>query len=203
MTSRDRIFEKIHEATNLLPEKTPMPDADSIQAIRSQLMPPSNDTATLVAHFREKWIEVGGLVVESEDELVALLKSLGASMGYVAPGLPAAVLSESFKIETSFDRPRVDEYSFGITKATCGLAETGTVALTDRDTPNRLSALAPWIHVAVLNKESIFPSLSEALSNIEDDPSIVFITGPSKTADIEGVLIKGVHGPGIQVCWLV
>jgi L-lactate dehydrogenase complex protein LldG len=36
-----------------------------------------------------------------------------------------------------------------------------------------------------------------------DDPNIIWVTGPSKTADVEGILIQGVHGPGVQACLLV
>jgi L-lactate dehydrogenase complex protein LldG len=36
-----------------------------------------------------------------------------------------------------------------------------------------------------------------------DDPNIIWVTGPSKTADVEGILIQGVHGPGVQGCLLV
>ena len=203
MNARERILNKIREATQLLPEKEPMPDADEIASIRSTLMPESNDLSKWVTQFQKRWTGVNGLIVSSEDELVELLKTLEAKLGYVAPGISTDALNDSFTIESTFVRERVDEYHFGITKASCGLVETGTIALTDRDTHSRLSALAPWIHVAALRKEDLYPSIAEALANIEYDPSIVFITGPSKTADIEGVLIQGVHGPGVQICWLV
>jgi L-lactate dehydrogenase complex protein LldG len=35
------------------------------------------------------------------------------------------------------------------------------------------------------------------------DPNIIWCTGPSKTADVEGILIEGVHGPGVQIALLV
>jgi L-lactate dehydrogenase complex protein LldG len=75
--------------------------------------------------------------------------------------------------------------------------------LRDADCPYRLGALAPWFHVAVLRKSDICPTIAEAIANLGTDPSIIFVTGPSKTADIEGILIQGVHGPGIQGVLLV
>jgi hypothetical protein len=40
----------------------------------------------------------------------------------------------------------------------------------------------------------------EAILDLGSDPCALWVTGPSKTADVEGILIEGVHGPGIQVC---
>ncbi len=203
MSAREHILNKIREATQPLPEKGSVPEAEAIASIRSTLVPKTDDRAEWVTLFQKRWVGVGGLVVDSEDSLVELLKTFEAKVGYVAPGIGANVLNDSFTIESDFERERVDDYDFCVTSATGGLAETGTVALTDRDSPSRLSALARWIHIAVLEKEKLYPSMSEALADFEYDPSIVFVTGPSKTADIEGVLIRGVHGPGVQICWLV
>ncbi len=108
-----------------------------------------------------------------------------------------------FTVETAFDRTRVDDYDFGITAATGAIAETGTLVLTDQGTSSRLAALAPWVHVAVLRREQIHADISAALAVMPADPNIVWVTGPSKTADVEGILIEGVHGPGVQVALLV
>jgi L-lactate dehydrogenase complex protein LldG len=131
------------------------------------------------------------------------LKELGANKGYLDPKLSAHSLEESFTVERRFNREEVDTYDFGITRATGAIAETGTIVLSDGDTPNRLSALAPWIHVAALNSKTIQATLSDAIPTFGNDPSIVMVTDPSKTADIEGILIEGVHGPGVQICLLV
>ena len=66
-----------------------------------------------------------------------------------------------------------------------------------------LAALAPWIHVAVLEKSSIVRTIPEAIAAFDDSPNIIWLTGPSKTADVEGILIEGVHGPGEQIALLV
>ena len=48
--------------------------------------------------------------------------------------------------------------------------------------------------------ERLYRILREAMPA---DPNIIWVTGPSKTADVEGILIEGVHGPGIQIALLV
>ena len=77
------------------------------------------------------------------------------------------------------------------------------ILLTGVDTSSRLGALAPWIHIAVLERAKIVPTIPDAIALFGVERSALFVTGPSKTADVEGILIKGVHGPGVQVCCLV
>ena len=113
------------------------------------------------------------------------------------------VLAARFTLHTAVDRTVLETLDFGVTRATAGVAETGSVLLTDRDTPDRLAAVATWIHVAVLDPAAIVPGVEEALALAADDPYAVLVTGPSQTADVEGILIRGVHGPGEQVCLLV
>ena len=83
--------------------------------------------------------------------------------------------------------------------AVAAIAETGTVVLTETDTSSRLAALAPWVHVAIVKRAQIFIDVPQAVAALPQDPNIIWCTGPSKTADVEGILIEGVHGPGEQI----
>ncbi|HEX5601397.1 MAG TPA: LUD domain-containing protein, partial [Pyrinomonadaceae bacterium] len=59
-------------------------------------------------------------------------------------------------------------------------------------------SLVPPVHIAIVNASSIVETLSDALALLqkkEISPAITFITGPSRTADIELTLAIGVHGP--------
>ena len=74
--------------------------------------------------------------------------------------------------------------------------------LDDDLTSDRLAALAPWIHVAVVDPATIVRTIPEAIARFGNSPNIIWVTGPSKTADVEGILIEGVHGPGEQIAMI-
>jgi L-lactate dehydrogenase complex protein LldG len=199
---REAIFGKVRAALEPLKERAALPDWDS-ELIRLRTAQPPADP---VALFAERMKAVNGTPMQSVAELVALLAEKGWRRGYCDPALwpklqPA--FADGFTVETTFDRTRVDEFDFGITAATAGIAETGTLILSDSDTSSRLAALAPWVHVAVLDPKAIHPDIGAALAALPKDPNVIWVTGPSKTADIEGILIEGVHGPGIQVALLI
>lgn len=97
----------------------------------------------------------------------------------------------------------------GITDVHAALAETGTlVCCTDAGHGRGLSLLPP-LHIAIVRGRDILPDMLDywqrvaGLSPRELPSSQVFITGPSKTADIEGILITGVHGPGKVIVLVV
>lgn len=201
MNSRENILGKVHAALEPLKERAPLPDWDA-GLVRMRASQPAAD---LVAKFSERMKAVNGTPLQSVAELVALLREKGWKRGYCDPAIWPRLkdgFGEGFTVETSFDRTRVDDYDFGITAATAGIAETGTIILSDSDTSSRLAALAPWLHVAVLNPAKIHADIGAAIAAMPADPNLIWVTGPSKTADIEGILIEGVHGPGMQVALL-
>jgi len=57
--------------------------------------------------------------------------------------------------------------------------------------------------VAVVPRSSLYSDLAQAVAALGSDPNVVWCTGPSKTADVEGILIEGVHGPGAQIALFV
>ena len=88
----------------------------------------------------------------------------------------------------------------GITGADYALADTGTVVLLASSQEARLISLLPPAHIAVVRRERLLTGLDELLSILphpaEQTSSMVLISGPSRTADIEQILVRGVHGPG-------
>ena len=97
-------------------------------------------------------------------------------------------------------RPARDTDLVGITGAFCALAETGTLMMcSGRDTPATTSLL-PETHIAVVSKSRIVSGMEDAWAllrrDVGDMPRAVnFISGPSRTADIEQTVTLGAHGP--------
>ena len=89
-------------------------------------------------------------------------------------------------------------FDVGISTAQAGIAETGTLVLDSACERHRLVSLVPPVHIAIINASAIVETLGDALTLLqrkEISPAITFITGPSRTADIELTLAIGVHGP--------
>lgn len=88
----------------------------------------------------------------------------------------------------------------GITSADYVLADTGSLVMLASPREARLVSLLPPEHLAVVPRDRILTGLDELFSVLpcpaEQTSSMVLITGPSRTADIEQILVRGVHGPG-------
>ena len=90
--------------------------------------------------------------------------------------------------------------SAAITYAEFGIAETGTLVINSKDMDKRLATMIPDVHIAILpeskivkTSEDLIPQINNILS--ESSGYLAFVTGASRTADIERVLVVGVHGP--------
>jgi len=194
---REQIMSRVRSALAPLKERAALPDYDGGLAIMRKLTA-GRDLTEL---FGERLKAVNGLSFNKPAELVARLREGKWLHGYCDPALwptLAPYFAEDFKVETEYDRTRIDDFSFGITRAAGAVAETGTIVLQDRSSARRLAALTPWVHIAYLHREDIYPDLAEAVSRLGTDRNTIWATGPSKTADVEGILIQGVHGPGAQ-----
>lgn len=118
-------------------------------------------------------------------------------------GLKELLNREGLRQITSNDRNDIAEAGIGITGADYAIADTGTlVLLTDENKPRAVSLLPP-VHLAIVRKldmvsdiRELFIILKQELDASHGVPScMTFITGPSRTADIELNLTLGVHGP--------
>jgi len=86
----------------------------------------------------------------------------------------------------------------GISSVEFGIAESGSVCMDGYAYESRIVSMLPPIHIAFMNSKNIVLGITEAfdiIAKVYDRGYISFITGPSRTADIERVLTIGVHGP--------
>jgi L-lactate dehydrogenase complex protein LldG len=130
--------------------------------------------------------ELGGweAVVSAEAEAVALGHSLAGRGVEVRQATPEAAARATL----------------GLTSAIAGVAATGSIVLDSRLAGGRLASLLPPVHLCVLPAERVVAVPADVLRNLGDDPaalpsSLVLVTGPSRTGDIEQLLTIGAHGP--------
>ncbi|MEJ2514651.1 MAG: LUD domain-containing protein [Gammaproteobacteria bacterium] len=154
--------------------------------------------------FLDSFRKAGGVVLDDGPSLGRWLAEQGEGAVYCDPAIASALVkpleAAGLPVCTLFPRDDPDRVFAAITPATAAIAETGTLVLTDGETRDRLAAVATWVHVAVLDPGDVLPGLAASLAALPDDPNVVYVTGPSQTADVEGILIRGVHGPGVQAC---
>jgi L-lactate utilization protein LutC len=97
-------------------------------------------------------------------------------------------------------RDLCEKADFGITSADYALGDTGTLVMIASPAEARLVSLLPPAHIAVVPAERMLTGLDELFTLVplpaDATSSMVLITGPSRTADIEQILVRGVHGPG-------
>lgn len=113
-----------------------------------------------------------------------------------ADGLPERV-AYSAQVETFKDD--LFQIDAGITSVRGGVADTGAVVLWPTPHEPRLLSLVPPVHIAVLDADTIYNSMTEMMASENwaggMPTNALLISGPSKTADIEFTLVFGVHGP--------
>ncbi|MDD2922733.1 MAG: LUD domain-containing protein, partial [Anaerolineales bacterium] len=153
-------------------------------------------SVSLVEQFIKELAALGGHAYRTKavtKDVIEFLKSRNVNKIHLEPN----TLDESLLKEANIDfvyEPD-DQLTAGVTKTLCGLADTGSVLVADGAGNPLRGSLLPEIHIAILESKNILPSLSDAIDLTKDTRAAVFITGPSRTADIEMTLTIGVHGP--------
>jgi len=169
---------------------------------RGPLPPPPDDP---VACFKERAIKLSSDVLETNDHMAVptlLASYLGERRlplrGVCWPAL--AGLPWSTAGLEILSRPAGDQDPAGVTGAFCAIAETGTLMLlSGADTPATTSLL-PETHVALLDPRRIVTTMEDAWDLLRKEHkqpprAVNFVSGPSRTADIEQTVTLGAHGP--------
>ena len=161
----------------------------------------------IVTRFCDKLVAVNGeaLVVSNAEEAVYALQTI---IDEVLPRKVALSDSDLVRSVSTLLRtdaqfldkaPAADLFScdVGVTGAQWAIAETGTLVLDSTNEFNRLTSLIPETHVCLIEAHKIRQNMGEILELMSADlsPAVTFITGPSRTSDIELTLAIGVHGP--------
>jgi len=176
--------------------------------------PTASSGAHLFPEFEERAKAVSAEVfrvataVDARTALLRLVEAAGVKKAVVvesplqkAAGVTEALRSRGIAVYTEPEEiaAHADTADIGISGVEFGVAETGSVFQDGYGIATRLVTILPPLHVVFLPSANIVPGITEAFDIIAknfDRGYVGFITGPSRTADIERVLTIGVHGPG-------
>jgi len=166
---------------------------------------PSLSRGELIDNFKRNLDLVSGhchIVSDKSEAAEAVFKiidSLSATNIVISDSAIVAAITNGLSIDVVVNAD--PEYLFasdvGITGAQYAIAETGTLVLESDAERHRLTSLVPPVHICILEADNIRQTLGEILEIVQSDLSrtVTFITGASRTSDIELTLAIGVHGP--------
>jgi L-lactate dehydrogenase complex protein LldG len=97
----------------------------------------------------------------------------------------------------------IAECDLGVTEAECLLPETGTIVLGSSVEMPQTVSLLPRIHLALIRRDMLRTDMHQVFAEMKNSSYLVFITGPSRTADIELTTTLGVHGPKALFVWVL
>jgi len=105
-------------------------------------------------------------------------------------------------VSPNSDKHEMAQCDLGITEADYLLPETGTIVLSSSVEKPRAVSLLPRVHVAIVRPEMLRADMHQVFAEAKDKNYLVFITGASRTADIELTTTLGVHGPKELFVWI-
>jgi L-lactate dehydrogenase complex protein LldG len=168
--------------------------------------PPARDNAQCLERFLVELTALGvDHHVEATSEAVcarvAALTAGQSVLSWDAGRLPYGVGSVLVDpVNGASRRDAQARAAIGVTGCDAAIAETGTLMLLTREGCPRAASLLPPVHLAVVRRQDLRFGMAEVLAERGDDIAAAacctFVSGPSRTADIELTLTLGVHGPG-------
>ncbi len=219
-SSRDKILNKLRAASQPFPDAPPRPKGYLPVTVQDDLSPDG-----LLARFMLEMERLQGQVfsVDSDDDArektVELLQSHNAShiLAWHFTRIPVKKLRDAIEAAgIAISQPDVqDEFraetieairdaQVGLTGVDAAAATTGTLIVTTGTGKGRIPTMLPPVHLVVMTLDQLVPRLedwvaqerAQNLKAIRDSANVCFISGPSRTGDIEMELVLGVHGPG-------
>jgi L-lactate dehydrogenase complex protein LldG len=216
MTHREIILGRIREALKVTAPHPAFHD-DAAQSPPSaspqKWLPPVNATLEgQIELFREN---AGNLKAEFRvcadmNEAIQFIKMLAANNGWKKIGLHRGELTDAVARELGLTEVRTDHgyvvddlesCDAALTECEALVAQTGSVLVSATSAGGRALSVLPPHHAVLARQNQMLPDLSAALQRVQDKfkdkfPSFLsFISGPSRTGDIERILVLGAHGP--------
>lgn len=199
-TSKEKVLKKIRNAlVNKAVDEVPR-DVDFDSPIYEMPDQPLEIT------FAERFTELTGKFIfcENEDELITVLKEVITENKYEHIGCFEDHIQQYLQkagIQFYPDSKDILKVKTGVTACEFLVARTGSVVVSSRQKTGRQLHIYPDTHIVIAKLSQLVPDVKDALQGIKERypekiPSFIsFITGPSRTADIEKTLVIGAHGP--------
>ena len=220
MSERDNILARIREA---LAVPAPVPGLNHDTTRRAPALPSTADQRRMlpavgqsldaqIALFRKNAVDLRAdfRLVQDLGTLAAELKAIcvtekwqrAASHGGELTGAACRALGLPMLLtDQAFDKRELAQCDVGISECDALVAQTGSVVVTNRNGGGRALSVLPPHHVVVARREQLVSDLPAAFALLKTRygtsyPSMIsIITGPSRTGDIERILVLGAHGP--------
>jgi L-lactate dehydrogenase complex protein LldG len=220
MSERENILARIRRALTVA---APVPGAHPGSGLKPTGLPTMSDHRRVLpavgetfearlALFQKNALELKAdiVVVNSMDELRAGLLKLKESERWSKIASHKGVLTDAAcgalglrvcLTDVPFDVNELEACDAGVSECDALVAQTGSVLVTSRSAGGRALSVLPPHHVVLAKKDQLVAGLPEAFALVKtrygaNYPSMIsFITGPSRTGDIERILVLGAHGP--------
>ncbi len=218
MSGKAQILTRIREA---LRELAPMPGHHGEGALHHGEPPKefggwlpqvSDDIVEQIAAFarNSEDLKTELRVIDIASELPSQLASFSAENGWKRVATHCGALTDSavpgLKLPTlqtdgGYHIAELEQCDAGITECDALVAQTGSILITGRSAGGRALSVLPPHHIVLATRAQIVPDIPSAYTLLRQRyganwPSFIsFITGPSRTGDIERILVLGAHGP--------
>ena len=221
MTEREKIMTRIQEALTVLAPPSghgsaqpsaPVSATSPAANARQWLPAVGNSFEERVALFAKKAAELRAQfhLVNSREDMAKMLldvskaegwKKIGVHSGDLADFACAQLRLPFCRTDGGYAVSELEACDVGITECDALVSQTGGVLVTNRSAGGRALSVLPPHHVVLARREQLIADLPEAFAVLKTKyasnyPSFIsFITGPSRTSDIERILVLGAHGP--------
>jgi L-lactate dehydrogenase complex protein LldG len=169
--------------------------------VKDSILPEYDDFGITFENKLDKFAEViksvgGESLITSKENLDNTIKVLYEDLGIVYTNVEYCSLG-NFNANEQNDAHNLKDIDLAIVKGNFAVAENGAIWLKDENNRHRSLYFIAQNIIMVVNKNDIVNNMHEAYAKIEFENSGygVFVSGPSKTADIEQSLVIGAHGP--------